>query len=127
MNRNAVLGFIILALGMIPACHQPGPRDISSEDAKYPEWVKLRIRQHQQEPVGTPPREIWKARYAGQVVYYEPPQQFDQMGSLFDERGKLLCHPDGGITGRGDGRCPGFVKDPGNHLALIWRDQRQGE
>jgi hypothetical protein len=45
-------------------------------------------------------------------------------GELFDESGILLCAPDGGITGRGDGRCPDFFDERREELR-VWADNRQ--
>ena len=36
----------------------------------------------------------------------------------------VICHPDGGITGRGDGRCPDFFVERRNER-VVWRDQRK--
>jgi len=55
--------------------------------------------------------EIWRYEYQGQQVYYLPFARThccDAMSMLYDSDGKLLCMPDGGITGDGDGRCPDF-------------------
>ncbi len=75
------------------------------------------------EPVGNPPQSIWQYEYNGQTVYYVPPQCCDQFGQLYDASGTLLCAPDGGFTGRGDGKCPDFFKVRTNEV-LIWKDSR---
>lgn len=49
------------------------------------------------------PRSITKYQYQGQTVYYVVPQCCDQFSDLLDADGNLIGHPDGGITGRGDG------------------------
>jgi hypothetical protein len=88
-----------------------------------PAWLQTRIVQFQQAPVGNPPRSIWKASYQGRTVYYLPAQCCDQFSELYDDQGALLCAPDGGISGAGDGRCPDFLKaQPG--LELLWKDGR---
>lgn len=32
----------------------------------------------------------------------------DVNSTLYDRCGTIVCHPDGGFTGRGDGQCPDF-------------------
>jgi hypothetical protein len=38
-------------------------------------------------------------------------------------KGRLICQPDGGITGKGDGKCPDFDKNKTNEK-LVWQDPR---
>jgi hypothetical protein len=73
--------------------------------------------------VANPPAKIYRYRYRGQTVYYLTSRCCDQPGQLYGSRGQLLCEPDGGITGQGDGRCPDFF---GNRTdeTLIWEDKR---
>lgn len=49
------------------------------------------------------PLSITEYQYQGQTVYYVVPQCCDQFTDLLDAGGKLIGHPGGGITGRGDG------------------------
>jgi hypothetical protein len=52
---------------------------------------------------------IYRYKYNGRIVYYV--QNYigpDGFSALYDDDCKLICHPDGGITGRGDGKCPDF-------------------
>lgn len=94
-----------------------------STEPSIPLWVNSLISKFQSEPVGNPPQSIWQYQYKGQTVYYVPPQCCDQFSQLFDARGNYLCAPDGGFSGTGDGRCPGFFQERSNEK-LIWRDQR---
>ncbi len=55
--------------------------------------------------------------------YYIPPYCCDVYSELYDFNGQLICHPDGGITGAGDGKCPDFYKDSIIYT-LIWKDNR---
>jgi hypothetical protein len=43
---------------------------------------------------------------AGRVYYYAVSGCCDQLNPLYDAEGEYVCAPDGGFTGRGDGRCP---------------------
>ncbi len=87
------------------------------------DWLKKIISQCQAGQPGNPPYSVWRYVYNGGIVYYLPPQCCDQYSRLYDEAGKLLCAPDGGMTGQGDGKCADFYKlRTGGEL--IWQDPR---
>lgn len=88
-----------------------------------PHWLAVLIADFQSAPVGNPPQSIYRYTYKGQTVYYVPPQCCDQFSTLYDASGRVLCAPDGGISGRGDGKCPAFLQERTNE-ALVWRDNR---
>ena len=88
-----------------------------------PDWVDKLINQFTSEAVGNPPQSIWSYDYNGQTVYYVPPQCCDQYSTLYDATGKVICAPDGGIDGKGDGRCPDFYEKRSNEQ-LLWKDPR---
>jgi len=94
-----------------------------SVQAENPTWVDQLISNYQNEPVGNPPQSIWRYDYNGQTVYYIPPQCCDQYSTLLDAGGKAICAPDGGFTGKGDGRCPDFI-DKRTNEQLVWKDSR---
>ncbi len=86
-------------------------------------WLNERIETFKSKPVGNPPAEIWKYDYKGKLVYYFIPQCCDMMSELVDENGEKICSPDGGITGRGDGKCTDFFEMRKNE-ELVWKDTR---
>lgn len=88
-----------------------------------PTWVDALIAEFQSEPVGNPPQSIYKYDYKGQTVYYVPPQCCDQYSQLYDTNGSIICAPDGGLTGHGDGKCADFPKESANRT-LVWSDNR---
>ncbi len=71
-----------------------------------------------------PPRKIYSYTYKGQTVYYVTPPCCDFFSDLYDSNCKLIGHPDGGITGRGDGKFPDFEKTKTNEK-LVWEDTRK--
>ncbi len=88
-----------------------------------PAWLAELIKTWQSEPVGNPPRSVYRYEYKGQTVYYAPPQAGDQYSQLYDAQGNVICAPDGGLTGKGDGKCPDFASQASNKV-LIWQDSR---
>ncbi|MFH1527690.1 MAG: hypothetical protein ABIG69_13730 [Bacteroidota bacterium] len=89
-----------------------------------PDWVESLIMEFKSQPVGNPPQSIWQYKYKGQIVYYVPPQCCDQPSTLYDKKGNVLGAPDGGFSGRGDGRFTDFFTERKNEK-LIWKDSRQ--
>lgn len=95
-----------------------------SDTSQHPVWVGEMIERYQAAAVTNPPRSITRYRYRDGSVYYVPAKCCDQFSQLFDDQGQAICAPDGGYTGRGDGRCADFRserRDP----ELIWRDSRK--
>ena len=108
----AIIACFIFASG----CSQTTP-------SGNPRWVDQLVQKFKSQPMGNPPQSVWRYEYQGQVVYYVPAQCCDQYSTLYDANGNVLCAPDGGFTGHGDGRCPDFNRQRTNET-LIWKDSR---
>lgn len=115
MKTNFAIAVIVI--GFLWSCSQSTPPN------QNPEWVTRLVAKYLSEPVGNPPQSIWRYEYKGQIVYYVPPQCCDQFSVLYDAGGKVLCAPDGGFSGTGDGRCADFNSERKNEK-LVWRDPR---
>ena len=63
---------------------------------------------------------IARYTYEGQVVYYTPSQCCDIPSFVYDQECRIVCSPDGGFTGAGDGKCPGFFEKARNKI-VVWR------
>ena len=107
---------IIFMIMLLAGCSQ-------STQPANPAWVDKLIKQFESNPVGNPPQSIWRYEYNGQVVYFVPAQCCDMYSTLYDASGNVHCAPDGGFTGKGDGKCPDFVSQRSNEQ-LIWKDAR---
>jgi len=99
-------------------------RDPAAASDVSPDWIEALIARYRTEPVTNPPRSIWRDSYGSETVYYVPPICCDRYSELRNANGAVLCAPDGGITGRGDGRCPEFVYRERPDRKLVWRDPR---
>jgi len=88
-----------------------------------PAWLDKLIQKFESDPVGNPPLSVWKYDYKGQVVYFVPAHCCDITSLVYDAEGTILCSPDGGITGKGDGKCSDFF-DQRTNEQLIWQDTR---
>lgn len=87
-----------------------------------PEWLLDLIARLESEPVTNPPGSITLYEYASGDYYYMPGPCCDQYSDLYDAAGTLVCHPDGGITGGGDGACPALGEPVREEI--VWRDTR---
>lgn len=110
---------------LLAGCQPDTPPQASeSMDTKSSPWLSSLVQELEQERSANPPAKIYRYTYKGQEVYYLTGRCCDVPGKLFDAAGKVLCEPDGGFTGRGDGRCPDFVEQRQNET-LVWEDKRE--
>lgn len=87
--------------------------------ASVPAWLIERIRGYEAASTREAPSQIWRLRHGGRRAYFVLSPCCDQYDPLWDEKGREICNPSGGFTGRGDGRCPRPV-DVGTHVELVW-------
>src|SRR5437868_13018141 len=69
---------------------------------KIAEYKKL---EHQDQP-----QRVVQYKYQGKTVYYVVAPCCDQFNLLYDSNCKLLGNPDGGFTGKVDGKFPDFAR-----------------
>ncbi len=67
------------------------------------------------------PQSVYEYQYKGKKVYYITMGCCDKFNELLDSNCRLLGYPDGGFTGRGDGKVPDFSKDK-QHGKLLWKN-----
>jgi uncharacterized protein DUF6970 len=118
--RYAILLTMAVALG---ACGADAPGAGPASSTPLPAAITELIHEIQGQAPASPPSYVASYEYEGKVVYYVPPRCCDIFGDLYDEAGQLICHPDGGLTRTGDGRCPDFASKRVNEK-IIWRDLR---
>jgi len=70
---------------------------------QLPEWLAKWVAELDSGEVEFPPQSITRFESEGSTVYYVVHQCCDQYSDLLGADGGLIGHPDGGITGRGDG------------------------
>jgi hypothetical protein len=101
---------------MVVGC-RGAPRGGAAEPPA-PGWLAAQIKAFQDS--ANAPELVATYRYQGRLVYYVSPRCCDQYSLLYDSTGTTLCAPDGGITGRGDGRCPDFIVQRSDEK-ILWR------
>ena len=89
-----------------------------------PVAIQQLIKQYSAEEKANPPRTIYSYKYNGYTVYYVTAPCCDFFSDLYDSSGKLIAHPGGGFTGRGDGKIPDFDTKKTNEK-IVWADKRK--
>lgn len=111
-----------------PAAKHPVQKKIKTKKTTPPVTVKQtlpaaitkRIEAYKKMDKTEQPRSVVEYEYKGQKVYYINMPCCDFFNELYDSTGKLLGHPDGGITGRGDGKLPDFAKEKAKER-IVWK------
>jgi len=114
--RSCYVAIFAIALATAIGC---GP----ASDEQWPDFVDRRIDEFKAGPKENPPGSIWRYKYKGKVVFYVPPYCCDVPGELYDSDGILICSPDGGLTGDGDGKCSDFFNVRTDEHR-VWADRR---
>lgn len=52
--------------------------------------------------------DVTEYMYKGKKVYYIKPRGFDMLNSVYDENWNYMGSPDGGISGKGNGKMTDF-------------------
>jgi hypothetical protein len=89
-----------------------------------PVAIQQLIKQYADDTKANPPRTIYSYTYNNHTVYYVTAPCCDFFTDLYDSTGKLMGHPDGGFTGRGDGNFADF-KEKKKNEKIIWTDKRK--
>ena len=93
------------------------------QEQKLPDCIKEKIVEIEGQEVWNPPAEVWKWTVDEETYYYFTSAGYDQFNYLYNSDCELVCAPDGGFSGRGDGKCPDFLDDA--EKKLVWKDNRQ--
>ena len=102
--------------------------DVAPEGSKVvvdslPVCVKVLIEKMKSEAVTNPPRKIYSYKYLGKKVFYVPAVCCDNFSDLYNDSCRLMGHPDGGFTGKGDGKIKDFAA--ATDEKLLWADSRK--
>lgn len=122
LTVSVVLALLGAGLGSTSSAQE------STADAQeLPGFVKELIARQEASP-GRSFVRIWRYQYKGETVYFVPQSQLmnDSTSALYSSAGELICKPDGGYFGNGDGRCSDFLQAR-SMGRLVWRDTRQAE
>ena len=122
MKRYLLL-LLVVAIGVM-AFQKKKKKQPAAAASPVPVCVKALIKKFTAEEKQNPPRSIYSYTYKGKTVYYVTPPCCDFFSDLYDSNCKLIGHPDGGITGKGDMQMVDFATAKSNEK-LIWKDERK--
>lgn len=122
-----ILGTVILSCGPVKTTQQSEKTDPANVAVTADQVIKDSIpacirnkidsfkvlQQHEQ------PQRVIEYQYRGKKVYYIVMPCCDFFNEVYDDKCRLLGCPDGGFTGRGDGKIPDFFT-AATKEKLIW-------
>lgn len=126
-RRTHVFALGLLLASIAFACKpgiSPQIPEAATANAQAAPWLSQLIQEMGQDKPANPPAKIYRYTYNDQEVYYITGRCCDIPGKVYDMYGNVICEPDGGITGKGDGRCPDFFEKRSDET-LIWEDKRE--
>ena len=88
-----------------------------------PSCIQQKIDELKAMSQGNPPAKITEYEYEGKRVYLLTKPCCDQYNELYDSNCNMICAPSGGLTGKGDGKCPGFEANA-KLIRVVWEDKR---
>lgn len=116
-KQITIILFVFVGLGLfLSACEKLNLAvDVSS-------CIEEKIRDIKKEALLNPPVQVWKWEVDGNTYFYFTSDCCDQYNYLYDKDCNVVCAPDGGFTGNGDGNCPDFNEEI--MKTLVWEDDR---
>ena len=114
--KTAFISLAILISVAVEKCN-------NNKKGKLPACIQQKIEAIKKEPRWNPPAEVYEYSYNGKSVFYFTSDCCDNFNAVIDENCNYICAPDGGITGKGDGKCKDFNTNA-KKIKLIWKDDR---
>jgi hypothetical protein len=85
-----------------------------------PACVRGLINKAMNEQPPTTPLQVDEYSFNSKTVYLVTPPCCDFFNEVYDDSCKIICAPSGGITGKGDGKCPDFFKSA-TFVKTLWK------
>jgi hypothetical protein len=108
--------FIILLF----ACSSNKKMQAIQPTQEMPSCLEAKIKAMAADPGQGSPISVTRYTYKQQTVYYMVSPCCDKFNIVYDSACNVLGHPDGGFTGRGDGKMSDFKKEATNEK-MIWK------
>ena len=106
--------FLIIVIAVGSSFQKKKPKQVLPACISQKITVYKKMTEHER------PQSITEYIYKGKKVYYVAMACCDFFNELYDSNCVLLGHPDGGFTGRGDGKLPDFNAQKTKER-LIWK------
>ena len=92
--------------------------------ATLPKCIQQKIDSIKQLPVWNPPAVVEEYQFKGKSVFVFSADCCDFFSTAYDENCNYICAPSGGFTGKGDNKCPDFIREA-KMIRVAWRDTRK--
>lgn len=116
---RTTIAFLSFALALV-ACNQ---KKLAGQPA-LPPCIAEQINAAEADPAHAKISRVERYQYKGQTVYYIVRAQcYDCMNTVYNEQCVPVCSPDGGFSGRGDGRCKDFATES-SAKTQVWPRQQ---
>jgi len=116
MRNYPATCFLLLSISFI-GC-------VESSGENLPPFLVKLVELYEAGSPDSSPGSVWKYSYKDSEVFYFPPLYCcDIPSELYNIEGKVMCSPDGGFAGVGDGKCPDFLEERKDGV-LLWKDTR---
>ncbi|MFT5336584.1 MAG: hypothetical protein ACJAY8_001063 [Sphingobacteriales bacterium] len=117
-----VVGVLLVILGVACSKNEDKAEAYLSQEEKIESCIAHKIEEVLAGDPQNPRTEIWLWKSSAELYYYVNAPCCDQFSVLFNEDCAVVCAPDGGFSGNGDGACPEFAADLSR--ILVWKDIR---
>ena len=87
---------------------------------EIPSCLETKIKTMVADPNVGLPISVTRNKYGNRTVYYMVSPCCDKYNVVYDSACNVLGYPDGGYTGRGDGKMPDFKKEATDEK-MIWK------
>ena len=114
-------GTIVIFIVLLLACSSN--KKVQGID-EMPACLSAKIKTMASDANAGSPLSVTRFTYKQQTVYYMVSPCCDKFNVVYDSACNILGHPDGGLTGTGDGKMPDFRKEASNEK-LIWEINKQ--
>jgi hypothetical protein len=92
---------------------------------KLPPCLQTKMKTMSENPGEGTPQSITRYNYKGQTVYYMVSPCCDKYNIVFDSVCNILGFPDGGFTGKGDGRMTDFHNEAKDGKVVWKKDSKK--
>ena len=114
---------LLLGLLFMAACQSHGNPTSTESTAPIPAWLQQRLAEYERMDAAARPVAVRSWVDQGRTFYYIVAGCCDRFNEVYDQNGRYVCAPDGGYTGRGDGKCVGLNQR--QSMQSVWPQTRQ--
>lgn len=93
------------------------------KETGLPSCIQARIDSIRALPKWNPLARVDEYTYKGRTVYLFSAPCCDQYHTAWDANCNYVCAPSGGMTGKGDRKCPDFGAEA-TLVRTVWKDER---